>query len=101
MISAPTGLPGSTVGTGSTSRSRLSKTRGKRARESPDLVDQDPGVNDEPADELAGNSRKRARTELQAELASSNAALQGQPEAAAIGEVPQAVAGLTAAPLGL
>jgi len=69
-------------------------------RESPE-EDQDPGVTDVPADEPAGNSRKRARTELQAKLASSNAAFQGQPEAAAIGEVPQASAGHTAASRGL
>jgi len=100
LVFVLTGLPGSTVGTRSTSSSRLSKTRGKRGRESPDVIDQDPGVTDEPADEPAGNSRKRARTELGVNLASSNAALQGQPEAAAIGGV-QASAGLTAASPGL
>ncbi len=96
LISVLTGLPVSTAGTSS---SMLSKTRGKRARESPDRDDQDPGVTDVPADEPAGNSRNRARTELGGNLA-SYAALQGQPEAAAVGEV-QASAGFTAASLGL
>ena len=96
LLCVLTGPPVSTAGTGSHSSSRVSKTAGKSVRESPDLIDQDLDVTDEPADEPAGSSRKRARTEL----ASSSAVLQSQPKSAAIGEV-QASAGLTAAPLGL
>ena len=96
LTSVLTGLPGSTVGTGSTSSNRLSKTRGKRVRESPDFVDQDPDVTDEPA----GSSHKRARTELAAKVASSTTVLQTQVESAALGQV-QASEGRTAAPQGL
>ena len=97
LIAVLTGPPVSTVGTSS---SGLSKTRGKRARESPDLADQDPAVTDEPADEPADSSRKRARTVVEAKLTFSNTVSQSQPEAAATGEV-QASAGLTAASLKL
>ena len=93
-------LTGPPVSTAGTSSSGVSRTRGKRAGESPDLADQDPGVTDEPADEPAGSSRKRARTQVEEKLTFSNTVLPSQPEAAGIGEV-RASAGRTAVPLGL